>query len=111
MTISSGKEDLSDCVDDDDTRSFTYAEELASLELASAENPENAEENDEESMELLCNGPDEHQPLRVSRSVVTAAPHQARLLLYLVLFVLCLVLVLFLCLVLVLLLCLVLFYI
>ncbi|KAK9364466.1 hypothetical protein V1509DRAFT_650584 [Lipomyces kononenkoae] len=52
MTISSG-EDLSDCIDDDDARSVSYAEELASLELVSAENPEAAEENDEDIKEFL----------------------------------------------------------
>ncbi|KAK9377575.1 uncharacterized protein V1513DRAFT_7, partial [Lipomyces chichibuensis] len=52
-TVSSGIH-LSDRVDDDDgTRSLTYAEELASLELLPSEHPEAAEENDEESMELL----------------------------------------------------------
>ncbi|KAK9489447.1 hypothetical protein V1508DRAFT_427991 [Lipomyces doorenjongii] len=53
MTISSGK-DLSDRVNDsDDAWSNTYAEELASLELVPAENPEAAEENDEQIREFM----------------------------------------------------------
>ncbi|KAK9372462.1 uncharacterized protein V1513DRAFT_460596 [Lipomyces chichibuensis] len=52
ITISSG-EDLSDCVDDDDPRSFSYAEELESLELVLAEDPEAAEENDEDIREFM----------------------------------------------------------
>ncbi|KAK9481548.1 hypothetical protein V1527DRAFT_455908, partial [Lipomyces starkeyi] len=52
VTISSG-EDLSDCVDDDDSRSFSYAEELESLELVPAEDPEAAEENDEDIREFM----------------------------------------------------------
>ncbi|KAK9341988.1 hypothetical protein V1522DRAFT_425592, partial [Lipomyces starkeyi] len=57
MTISSGK-DLSDRVNDsdddgDDTWSNTYAEELASLELVPAENPEATEENDEQIREFM----------------------------------------------------------
>ncbi|KAK9241628.1 hypothetical protein V1506DRAFT_556456 [Lipomyces tetrasporus] len=49
-TISSGM-DMSDCIDDevsnDDSTSVSYAEELKSLELVPAEDPEAAEENDE----------------------------------------------------------------
>ncbi|KAK9312702.1 hypothetical protein V1522DRAFT_56010 [Lipomyces starkeyi] len=53
MTISSGISDrVNDSDDGDDTWSNTYAEELASLELVPAENPEATEENDEQIREF-----------------------------------------------------------
>ncbi|KAK9334358.1 hypothetical protein V1521DRAFT_375118 [Lipomyces starkeyi] len=44
--------ELNDCADEE-TNSLTYAEELASLQLLPAEDPEGAEEDDEEAMEIL----------------------------------------------------------
>ncbi|KAK9386349.1 hypothetical protein V1515DRAFT_581142 [Lipomyces mesembrius] len=55
-TISSGV-DLSDCADDDDSkddsRSVSYAEELNSLEVVPAGDPEAAEENDENIKDFM----------------------------------------------------------